>query len=177
MAWHGIVWHGMVVVALAGMVCYGYGIVMLTIPPHHMLGKINIFINLFVSVVTCNDHYCYYLLKSIVRWNVALAECRRFNADLLSIRDSSENEWIVDNILKTQAISSVHLGKFCKLQVIQTRITFCSLGLVIYRWVSANIGLKFNLLFWFLYFYMSVSFKTSETKTTVVLDKFVKKYF
>ena len=147
MVWHGMVWHGMV--ALAGMVWYVMvmAIVMLTIPPHHMLGKINIFINLFVSVVTCNDHYCYYLLKSIVRWNVALAECRRFNADLLSIRDSSENEWIVDNILKTQAISSVHLGKFCKLQVIQTRITFCSLGLVIYRWISANFGLKFNLLF------------------------------
>ena len=35
-------------------------------------------------------------------------------------------------------------------------------GLVVQRWVSANPGLKFNLLFYFVYFCMSVYFKTSE---------------
>jgi hypothetical protein len=35
-------------------------------------------------------------------------------------------------------------------------------GPVVQRWVSANPGLKFNLLFWFVYFYTSVYFKTSE---------------
>jgi hypothetical protein len=51
------------------------------------------------------------LLKSTLHWNGALEKCRSFNADLPSIRDATENEWIVDNILKSQAISHVHLGK------------------------------------------------------------------
>ena len=82
------------------------------------LRKINIVKKSFLSVVTCNDHSCYYLLKSTVSWNVALAECRRFNADLLSVHDSSEKDWIVGNILQTQAISRVHLGKLHKFHTI-----------------------------------------------------------
>ena len=39
------------------------------------------------------------------------------------------------------------------------------LGTVVQRWVNANPGLKFNLLFWFVYFCTSVYFKTSENKT------------
>jgi hypothetical protein len=35
-------------------------------------------------------------------------------------------------------------------------------GPVVQRWVSANPGLKFNLLFWLVYFCTSVYFKTSE---------------
>jgi hypothetical protein len=35
-------------------------------------------------------------------------------------------------------------------------------GPVVQRWVSADLGLKFNLLFWLVYFCTSVYFKTSE---------------
>lgn len=97
-------WYGVVV---CGVVVYGLA-----------LRKINIIKKSFLSVVTCNDQYCYYLLKSTVRWNVALAECRRFNADLLSVHDSSEKDWIVGNILQAQAISRVHLGKLHKFHTI-----------------------------------------------------------
>ena len=59
----------------------------------------------------CGEQYCYYLLKSTLHWNGALDKCRSFNADLLSVRDATENQWIVNNILKDQIISRVHLGK------------------------------------------------------------------
>ena len=51
------------------------------------------------------------------------------------------------------------------------------LGTVVQSWVSADPGLKFNLLFKFLYFCTSVHFKTSETKTTIHSDKISEKYF
>ena len=38
----------------------------------------------------------------------------------------------------------------------------CVLGPVVQWWVSANPGLKFNPLFWFVYFYTSVYFKTLD---------------
>ena len=45
------------------------------------------------------------------------------------------------------------------------------LGSVVQSWVSTNSGLKFNPMFQFLYFYISVYFKTSQTKTTIDQDK------
>jgi hypothetical protein len=46
---------------------------------------------------------------------------------------------------------------------VKTKILiFTVQGPVVQRWVSANPGLKLNLLFWFVYFYTSVYLKTSE---------------
>ena len=44
-------------------------------------------------------------------------------------------------------------------------------GPVVQWWVSTNPGLKFNSIFQFLYFYISVYFKTLQTKTTITQDK------
>lgn len=66
---------------------------------------------IFISVVTCNDQYCYYLLKSTLHWSAAREKCRSFKAGLLSVRDVTENQWIVNNILKNQTVNRVHLGK------------------------------------------------------------------
>ena len=59
---------------------------------------------------------------------------------------------------------ALHFYKPYNLAGIDSKIArgFKLLGSVVQRWVSANPGLKFNLLFWFVYFYMSVYFKTSE---------------
>ena len=60
-------------------------------------------------------------------------------------------------------------------------ISFClkvdSHRSVVHSWVSTNTGLKFNPLLKFLYFCMSVSFKTSDTKTTIHPDKICVKIF
>ena len=45
------------------------------------------------------------------------------------------------------------------------------LGPVVQSWVSTNSGLKFNPMFQFLCFYISVYFKTSQTKITIDPDK------
>ena len=51
------------------------------------------------------------------------------------------------------------------------------LGPVVQGWVSANPALKLNLLFWFVYLYASISFKTSKTKITIHPDKISGKIF
>ena len=60
--------------------------------------------------VTCNDQYCYYLTKSEKSWSEALEECRNFNADLLSIHNAADNQWISNKILAKQDVDQVHLG-------------------------------------------------------------------
>ena len=62
-------------------------------------------------VVTCNENFCYYLLKKRQQWFAASEECRRFHGDLLSIHDASENEWIANTVLSERNIEEVHLGK------------------------------------------------------------------
>ena len=47
-------------------------------------------------------------------------------------------------------------------------------GPVVKSWVSTNSGLKFNPLFPFLCFYISVYLKTLQTKTTIDQDKISK---
>ena len=47
-------------------------------------------------------------------------------------------------------------------------------GPVVQSWVSTNSWLKFNPMFQFLYFYISVYFKTLQTKTTIDPDKISK---
>ena len=47
-------------------------------------------------------------------------------------------------------------------------------GPVVQSWASTNSGLKFNPMSPFLYFYISVYFKTSQTKTTIDQDKISK---
>ena len=44
-------------------------------------------------------------------------------------------------------------------------------GPIVQSWVSANSGLKFNPMFQFLHFYISVYFKTLQTKTSIDQDK------
>ena len=48
------------------------------------------------------------------------------------------------------------------------------LGPLVQSWVSTNNGLKFNPVFQFLCFYISVYFKTLQTKTTIDQDKISK---
>ena len=48
------------------------------------------------------------------------------------------------------------------------------LGQVVRSWASTNSGLKFNPMFQFLYFYISVYFNTLQTKTTIDRDKISK---
>ena len=48
------------------------------------------------------------------------------------------------------------------------------LGPVAQSWVGTNSGLKFNPIFQFLCFYISVYFKTLQTKTTIDQDKISK---
>ena len=48
------------------------------------------------------------------------------------------------------------------------------LGPVVQSWVNTNSGLKFNPMLPFLCFYISVYFKTSQTKTTIDPDKISK---
>jgi hypothetical protein len=43
--------------------------------------------------------------------------------------------------------------------------------------VQSNPGLKFNLVFWFVYLFKSVHFQTSENKTSTDTDKISGKYF
>ncbi|XP_028409028.1 uncharacterized protein LOC114531613 isoform X2 [Dendronephthya gigantea] len=62
------------------------------------------------ETVFCNEHYCYYLLKTWKNWFEASPECRRFNSDLVSIRDATENEWIRKKILTKLAVEKVHIG-------------------------------------------------------------------
>ena len=50
-------------------------------------------------------------------------------------------------------------------------------GPVVQTWVSANAGLKFNPLFWFLYFYPFVSSKTLGTKTSIDIEKISEEVF
>ena len=64
-----------------------------------------------VQAVTCGDQYCYYLTSSKESWPEAVKQCRKFNADLVSIHNETENEWVVRNILTTQSLDEVHLGK------------------------------------------------------------------
>jgi hypothetical protein len=52
-----------------------------------------------------------------------------------------------------------------------------SLNKFVQRWISANAGLKFNLLFWFVYFCMSVCFKTLGNRTSIDTDKISRKIF
>ena len=47
-------------------------------------------------------------------------------------------------------------------------------GPVVQSWVSTNSGLKFNPMFQFLCFYISVYFKALQTKTTIDQDKISK---
>ena len=47
-------------------------------------------------------------------------------------------------------------------------------GAVVQSWVSTNSGLKFNPVFQFLCFYLSVYFETLQTKTTIDPDKISK---
>ncbi|XP_028392900.1 uncharacterized protein LOC114517402 [Dendronephthya gigantea] len=61
------------------------------------------------NIVTCNEKFCYYLLKTSHHWLAAREECRRFHADLLSVHDADENQFIVDKILQEQNIDQVHL--------------------------------------------------------------------
>ena len=51
------------------------------------------------------------------------------------------------------------------------------LGPVVQSWISANPGLKFNLLFQFMYFCTSICFKTSEKKTLICPDKISEETF
>ena len=51
------------------------------------------------------------------------------------------------------------------------------LGPVVQGWVSANRWLRFNLLFWFVYLYAAISFKTSKSKITIDPDKISGKIF
>ena len=45
------------------------------------------------------------------------------------------------------------------------------LRLFVRSWISTNSGLKFSLLFWFVYFCVSVYFKTSENRTSLDPNK------
>jgi hypothetical protein len=54
---------------------------------------------------------------------------------------------------------------------------FNSNGPVVQRWVSANPWLKFNPLFWFVYFCTSVYLKTLEKWNPINPDKILKKHF
>ena len=49
-------------------------------------------------------------------------------------------------------------------------------GPVVQSWISVNPGLKFNPLFWFVYFCTSAYFKTSEKKTPFDPGGFLKEY-
>jgi hypothetical protein len=51
------------------------------------------------------------------------------------------------------------------------------LGPVVQSWISANPGLKFNLLFLFMYFCTSICFKTSEKKIHICPDKISEEIF
>jgi hypothetical protein len=51
------------------------------------------------------------------------------------------------------------------------------LGPVVQSWISANPGLKFNPLLWFMYFCMSAYFKTLENETSDDPDKISEKMF
>ena len=62
-------------------------------------------------VVSCNENFCYYLLKSRRHWLTAQEECRTFYAHLVSIHSASENEYIANTILREENIDEVHLGK------------------------------------------------------------------
>ena len=48
---------------------------------------------------------------------------------------------------------------------------------VVQSWISANHGLRGNMLFWFVYFCMSVYFKPAEDKTSIDPDKTCEKIF
>ncbi len=61
--------------------------------------------------MTCSENFCYYLLKKPRHWVPAHEECRRFHADLVSIHNESENQWITNTILREQNIDEVHLGR------------------------------------------------------------------
>ena len=65
---------------------------------------------MYILVIFCNDHYCYYLLKTWNNWFEASQQCRRFHSDLVSIRNAAENEWIRTEILVKLGIDKVHIG-------------------------------------------------------------------
>ncbi len=48
------------------------------------------------------------------------------------------------------------------------------LGLVVQSWINVNPGLKFNPVFWFGYFCVSVLLKIPQKKTPIHPDKFSK---
>ena len=54
---------------------------------------------------------------------------------------------------------------------------FALRGTVVQSWVNANLRLKFNLLFQFMYFCTSVYFKSSEKKTSTDPDKISEEIF
>lgn len=64
-----------------------------------------------VLVVFCGEQYCYYLMNFKKPWTEAIHECRKFNADIVSIHDDAENQWITNNILTEGSVDEVHLGK------------------------------------------------------------------
>jgi hypothetical protein len=61
-------------------------------------------------VVSCTDRFCYYLTGKLSSWSDAVKECRRFNADLVSIHSEADQEWIITNILTPQSLDEIYIG-------------------------------------------------------------------
>ena len=83
--------------------------------PLHPILFANLFCCHFI-VVTCSDKFCYYLLKEPRNWLTSHEECHRFHANLVSITNANENEWITNKILRQQNIDEVHLGRWSYLK-------------------------------------------------------------
>ena len=65
-----------------------------------------------ILAVFCGNDYCSYLLKTWNNWFEASEKCKKFHSDLVSVRDASENEWIINEILAKLGVDRVHLGTF-----------------------------------------------------------------
>jgi hypothetical protein len=73
-------------------------------------------------VVSCTDNFCYYLTSKQLSWTEAVKECRKFNADLVSIHSEVDQQWIITNILTPQSLDEIYIGMNikCYLALIKT---------------------------------------------------------
>ena len=43
-------------------------------------------------------------------WTEAVKECRKFNADLVSVHSGADQEWIITDILTPHSIDEIYIG-------------------------------------------------------------------
>ncbi len=69
-------------------------------------------------MVSCTEHFCYYRTSKKTSWTEAVNECRRFNADLVSIHSQDDQDWIITNILIPQSLDEMYIGMNMKFHLL-----------------------------------------------------------